>query len=778
MIGLRLFGGACLVDETGPLTGPVAQRRRLALLALLAASPDARMAREKLCAYLWPDSAEEEARSSLVDAVYALRKRLGRDVLVSVGAEIRLNPARIGSDVQRFRCAVAAGDHEQAVSLYTGPFLDGFFVPGADEFERWAEAERQLRSCEYARAVEALAARHDRMGESASAVDAWRRLSRHDPYSSRVALALMQALVAVGEREAAIHHAAAFQRLLREEIGSAPDAAVLMLADRLRSEPADKSGAAPGAPGVPSVVDGAAELPVAAYRARELPLPVGSAPEAAVGTPTARPQGVPRDVLRPLWFAGAAAVLLLVAAVKFMGSDREWPEPAGASVAVLPFVNLSADGEHRWFADGLTDELIGALARVEGIRVAARTSVYAYHGRNLPLQDIARQLQVRYVLEGSARRHGNEVRITAQLVDARTGYPLWAATLDRQLGDLLTVQRELALRIAESLQLELGSAAAFPGTHDSHAYDDYLQGRYHWMHGSVTDGATQERAIGFFISAVQRDPGFARAFAGLADAYSHAGQPERSREAALRALALDSTLAEARTALAYPLAFHDWRWHAAERELTRAIQLEPNAVLPYVRRANVLAALGRTEEAIADVERAARMEPLSFLVSYNRGLVHYWVGHYDEAVRFLQHTLAMDTVRLDVRRELAHAHFGRGDLEQAAALYRSAGDTIFAHLATGSRSQLEALLRAAESDTGFMTAATRAKFHARLGRHDDALRELQAAVAAPDRWIPFHLVFPVLSPLRGDPRFQQLRHQVGLEPAAPAGKSTVPAKAR
>jgi TolB-like protein/DNA-binding SARP family transcriptional activator/Tfp pilus assembly protein PilF len=777
MIGLRLFGGACIVDDTGPLTGPVAQRRRLALLALLAASPDARMAREKLCAYLWPDSAEEEARSSLVDAVYALRKRLGRDVLVSIGGELRLNPARISSDVQRFRCAMASGDHGEAVNLYTGPFLDGFFVPGADEFERWAEAERQLRGCEYARALEALAARHARMGESAAAVDAWRRLSRHDPYSSRVALALMQALVAVGEREAAIHHAAAFQRLLREEIGAEPDAAVLRLAGRLRSEPGDQPGAGTSAPDVPSDAGGAPQLPVAVYRAPDLPLPVDSA-EAAAGTPTAHPLAVPRDFLRPRWFAVAAAVLLLVAAVTFMGPDREWPEPAGASVAVLPFVNLSADGEHRWFADGMTDELIGALARVEGIRVAARTSVYAYHGRNLPLQDIAQQLQVRYVLEGSARRHGNEVRITAQLVDARTGYPLWATTLDRELGDLLTVQRELALRIAESLQLELGSAAAFPGTHDPLAYDDYLQGRYHWMHGSVTDEATQERAIVLFLSAVQRDPGFARAFAGLADAYSHAGQPERAREAALRALALDSTLAEARTALAYPLAFHDWRWHAAERELTRAIQLEPNAVLPYVRRANVLAVLGRTEEAIADVERAARMEPLSFLVSYNRGLVHYWVGRYDEAVRFLQHTLAMDTVRLDVRRELAHAHFGRGDMAQAAALYRSAGDTIFAHLATGSRSQLEALLRAAESDAGLMTAVTRAKFHARLGRHDDALRELQAAVTAPDRWIPFHLVFPGLAPLQEDPRFQQLRQQVGLEPPAPAGKPKVPAKAR
>jgi DNA-binding SARP family transcriptional activator len=231
---LRVFGGACITDETGPLTGPVAQRRRLALLALLAATPDGRMAREKLCAYLWPDSPDEHARASLVDAVYALRKRLGRDALLSIGAEIRLNPDRIQSDVQRFRAAVAAGNHREAVELYAGPFLDGFFIPRADEFERWAESERQIRTHEYARSLEKLAQRHNAAGDSAGAADAWRQLSRHDPYSSRVALALMRALAAAGERETAVQHAVTFQRLLLEEIGADPDPAVLTLAERLR----------------------------------------------------------------------------------------------------------------------------------------------------------------------------------------------------------------------------------------------------------------------------------------------------------------------------------------------------------------------------------------------------------------------------------------------------------------------------------------------------------------------------------------------------------------
>jgi TolB-like protein/DNA-binding SARP family transcriptional activator/Flp pilus assembly protein TadD len=753
MVVLRLFGGACIVDDAGLLTGPVAQRRRLALLALLAASPDGRLAREKLCAHLWPESGEAEARSSLVDAVYAVRKRLGRDALLSVGDELRLNPARIESDVQRFRAAIAAGDCEQAVALYAGPFLDGFFVPDAGEFERWAECERQRCGHDFGLALEALASRCEAAGEPTAALAAWRRLSRHDPYSSRVALALMRALAAAGAREAAIQHALAFRRLLQDEIGADPDPALMTLCEQLRAEPpASATVGGPPPPGSPA--GGAPPQPAIVVAERTSP-----------AAPSRRRR---RLLVSPL-------VLVLAAGIALAAHGRSMPEPPMRSLAVLPFADLSPDGAHAWFADGLTDELISELARVEGLHVAARTSVHAYRGRHVPLPELARQLQVRYVLEGSARRHDDRVRITAQLVDTRSGYQLWAATLERNLGDMLVLQRELAVGIARSLELELdlGTTAANPGTHDLQAYDYYLQGRYHWTHGSVADASTQERSIHFFGRAVQRDPRFARAHAGLADAYSHAGRPEKALEAARRAVALDSTLAEARTALAYPLAFHEWRWRDAERELGRAIELNPHDVLPYVRRANVLAALGRADEAIADVEHAARMEPLSFLVSYNRGLVHYWVGRYDAAVRFLGHTLAMDTTRSDVRRELAHAHFGRGDMERAAELYRSVGDTIFALLATGSPSRLEALARAAQSEPGLMTPAARAKLHARLGRHDDALRELQAAVDAPDRWIPFQLSFPAFAPLRDDPRFRRLRQQVGLL-AEPAVSHDVP----
>jgi tetratricopeptide (TPR) repeat protein len=228
-------------------------------------------------------------------------------------------------------------------------------------------------------------------------------------------------------------------------------------------------------------------------------------------------------------------------------------------------------------------------------------------------------------------------------------------------------------------------------------------------------------------------------------------------------VALDPDLPEARTALAYVLGFFDWGWAASERELGRAIELDPYHVLAYVRRANLLAALGRAEEAIADMEKAFRLEPMSFLVHYNRGLVYYWVGRYDDAVRFLRHTLAMDSARADVQRELAHALYGRGDTAEAADLYRSVGDTLFATLATGTPQQLATALRRARSDPAAMPAVARAAFATRLGDHDLALDALAECVRARCRWAPYHFRFPALAPLDDHPRFRQLRREMRLE---------------
>jgi TolB-like protein/DNA-binding SARP family transcriptional activator/Tfp pilus assembly protein PilF len=765
MFLLRFFGGACILGPGGPVGGAVVQRRRLALLALLAASPGHRMGRERLAAYLWQDADSERARASVVDAVYALRRALGREALVSRGDELWLDPARIESDVAAFASALAAGEHERAVDLYSGAFLDGFYVPDAPLFEAWVEAERQRLGAEYARTLERLASLRAAAGDAVSAAEAWERLATHDPYCSRVIVGAMGALAAAGDRAAAIRCAQLHRRLLREELGAEPDREILDLERRLHGEP--------GRPQPYPVHGRPAEV-----RFAHPPRAAGPDdrlaedhldPRTSAGPPPAEPVTPPVRVppSRRAWKLGGLTLSAVVALwVVVTSPDRVPgdPERGSHSLVVLPFVDLSPEGNHEYFSDGLTDELTHTLARVDGLRVVARTSAFTFKGRTVPVNQVARQLRVDHVLEGSVRRNGERVRISAQLIDARSGFPLWTGVFDRELSDIFAVQLAISDAIARSMELELGAGRALgPGTSDPEAYDLYLQGRYHWNLGSVVDATTQQRALEFFERAVQHDPGFAAAHAGIADAHSHAGRPLLAKAAALRAIALDSTRAEGRIALAYPLAFHEWRWGEAEHELSRALELDPGSVLAYLRRANVRSARGRHDEAIADVERAARLEPLSFLVSYNRGLVYYWAGRYDEAVRYLRHTLAMDTSRADVRRELAHALFGRGDMPDAAALYRSTGDTLYALLATGSPEQWERAVRWAEAHPEGMSPTAQAHFYARLGLPDQAFAALQVAVQERDRWIPFHLRFPALEPLRADPEFSRLRTRMGLQ---------------
>jgi adenylate cyclase len=768
MFLLRLFGGASILGPGGPVGGAVAQRRRLALLALLAASPGHRMGREKLAVYLWPDADSEHARASVVDAVYALRKGLGREALVSRGDELWLDPARVASDVAAFASAFAAGEHERAVDLYSGAFLDGFYVPDAPLFETWVEAERQRLGVEYARALERLAVLRAAAGDAVSAAESWKRLAAHDPYSSRVTLGAMRALAAAGDRAAAIRCAQLHRRLLQEELGAETDREILDLERSLHGEPV-RPRSNPALPAVHGPPEAASSTdPPRAPRPGDQPAEVDSDPRAPARLTVVEPVSPPVRVVasRRRWALGALTLAAAMSLVVAVASTERAPgdgERGIHSLVVLPFADLSPDGNHEYFSDGLTDELIHTLARLDGLRVVARTSAFTFKGSDVPVHQLARRLRVEHVLEGSVRRNGERVRVSAQLIDARTGFPLWSEIFDRELSDIFAVQLAISDAIARSLELELGAGRALgPGTSDPEAYDLYLQGRYHWNLGSVADASTQQKSLEFFERAVQRDPMFAPAHAGIADAHSHAGRPLLAKASALRAIALDSARAEGRIALAYPLAFHEWRWEEAERELSRALELDPGSVLAFLRRANVRSALGRHDEAIADVERAARMEPLSFLVSYNRGLVYYWAARYDEAIRYLRLTLAMDSTRADVRRELAHAHFGRGDMAEAAALYLSAGDTLYALLATGSPEQWERAVARAAAHPEAMSPATRANFYARLGRHEPAFAALEVAVRERDRWIPFHLRFPALEPLRGHPEFSRLRARLGL----------------
>ena len=373
MLHLKTFGGLSVSVDDAAGVGAAQQRKTLALLALLAAAGKSGLARDKLVAYLWPDADAEHARGLLKQACYALRRDLHQPDLVLGTTQLVLNPAIIASDVQAFEDALERRDDAAAVALYAGPFLDGFYLSGAEEFERWLEAERDRLRQRAAAALERLATGATAAGEHIDAAAWWRRLAALDPLNSRVALGLMNALAAAGDRAGALQVARVHESLLREQLGVALDAAVVALTERLRAEPESSQ------PRRRIVVPEAA-VPEDAAPDR------GEAEVAAIQPDVAR-AGVARRpfVARkrlPLVVVVVAAGLLVGGSLMFGVPFRAHVEaaaPRPKRMVVLPFTNLGL-AEDEYFADGVTEEMTARLASSSDLRVIGSTSAHVYKG--------------------------------------------------------------------------------------------------------------------------------------------------------------------------------------------------------------------------------------------------------------------------------------------------------------------------------------------------------------------------------------------------------------
>ncbi|HSJ95733.1 MAG TPA: protein kinase, partial [Myxococcota bacterium] len=371
--------------------------------------------------------------------------------------------------------------------------------------------------------------------------------------------------------------------------------------------------------------------------------------DAAVGANVARLPGRAGRRTRRRVLLTLVAICAAGGAVAALGTGFGWPapfewrsgqppaEPGGtaspanplASIAVLPFVDLSPAGDQEYFADGITEELLTALAHVPGLRVPARTSSFYFKGKDLPVGEVARHLGVATVLEGSVRRAGDSVRITVQLVDARADRRLWTRTFDRDVRDIFAIQTEIARAATEALQVRLAAGQGRGGpapTASLAAHDLYLRGLFHWNRRTATDLA---HAIRFFEEATRIDPAYARAYAGLAltHAVLRVTAAETSPEqvvdaveaAAGRALALDASLAEAHAARAYT--YHwTWRWDDAEREFRRAIALSPGYATAHQWYGEHLVKMGRSEEGLAELRQALALDPLSLVANNDLGL--------------------------------------------------------------------------------------------------------------------------------------------------------------
>jgi adenylate cyclase len=375
----------------------------------------------------------------------------------------------------------------------------------------------------------------------------------------------------------------------------------------------------------------------------------------SLGTPQLKNVGTPIEVFRLVGFGSGAA-----AATPAAAADR---------IAILPFINIGQDPEEEFFADGMTEELIAAVSQVRGLRVIARTSVMRYKGASKPIAEIGRELKAGTALEGSVRRAGDKLRISVQLIDAVSEEPRWSQTYDREISDVFAVQSDIARRVAGALQehvlAERPPARAGNATSSTQAYIHYLRGRQLLNRRTEAD---LRQAIRFFGDALQADPKYAKAHTGLADAYAVLALLEfmpprqafpRAREAVTQALALDPDLADAHTSLGLIKFQYDWEWAESEAELRRAIQLNPSYAPAHHFYADLLKAMGRFEEAIAQIEEAQSLDPLSLAINTGVGHVYYLSRQYDRAIEHYQRAVDLDPGFM-----ATHLWFGRPYLEK------------------------------------------------------------------------------------------------------------------
>lgn len=614
----------------------------------------------------------------------------------------------------------------------------------------------------------------------------------------------MEALAAAGDRAGALRHARIHAQLVEQEFGTKPDPAVVALAERLRGEPAAAAmtpgsekppGAEPSAVRAPG--DVASNLPGASSTPAASATHATSAPGDVTPNPPAKPSPPPvapapaRPPLPPRpWpgrtLAGALALVVLLIAAWLAWPAREAATPSPPErvrLAVLPLANLTPNEENRYFADGVTEDILTHLARVPDLFVVSSASVLPDTGRQRPVAEIAAMLGVDYILRGSVRRDGDRVRITAQLVDARQNAHVWAETYDERLEDIFAVQSEIATRVAAALNAEIVSGVRerierVP-THDLVAYNLYLRGRYFWHRRTKT--ALLE-SVRFFEEAVARDSSFARAWAGIADAYAvlafydylpPAEAYPKAKAAARRALQLDPFLAEAHASLGYIALYYDWDWNAAEASFQRSIELNPSYTVAHQWYANHLVARGRFEEAAREMTHAREVNPLSLIANGALGWVYFYARRYEDAIAQCDLALEMapDWDLCHIWKGQAFEELGRRDeaiasLQGAVELSGGTGISMVAlaraHATFGEPDRARELLAEMRAAGEYQPSYEIAKVYVALGEHDRALDWLERACEEHAHSMAFLKVDPQLVPLHGNPRFQRLAERVGV----------------
>ena len=494
----------------------------------------------------------------------------------------------------------------------------------------------------------------------------------------------------------------------------------------------------------------------------------------------------PKRLRSRRWGIVALALALGLAILAIWLIRSRGRSPTGIrSLAVLPLESLSGDASQNYFADGMTDELITDLAQISALRVISRTSVMVYKGAHKPLPQIARELNVDAVVEGTVLRSGDQVRITAQLIDAATDKHLWSQGYEGELRDTLALQDRVARAIADQIQINLTprEQAALKNVRvvDPQAYESYLKGRYFW-NKRTAEGL--KVASAYFKQAIEEDPKYAQAYSGLADTYALLGDWQyaamtpreafpKAKAAALKAVELDSALGEAHNSLAFVLDGFDWDLEAGGKEFRRALELSPGYATAHHWYAWHLGLLGRYDEAIAEMRKAENLDPLSLIINADLAELLVLAHSYDESIQQSRKTIEMDPNFAFAHNQLAQAYLQKHMYDEAVAELQKAvqlsggSPTCIANLArayvlSGKRSEAVKLLSDLKqrSTPAYSYASEIAVIYVALGDNDQAMTWLEKGYA--ERFNPGVLLRPGFDPLRSDSRFQDLVHRVGL----------------
>ena len=781
MITIDLFGGIRVGGEGVVLTGRAAQKKRVAILPPLVTARDRGLTRDKLITLLWPETDAPRARHQLASSLYELRSTLGEAAIVSVADTVQLNPARVCSDVWVFEDALERGEVERAVLQYCGPFLDGFFLSGTAEFDHWTELERARLARRCAEALRTLAEARELCSDWSGAASRWRQLAALEPYSGPIVLRLMRALMEAGDRVGAWQCAHAQEATLRADLDVAPDPDVTALAREIRrpsvgnglaNDRRTRSASSAAAPQQTAAAEVSSTLPMNDYT---------SSNSAAAGQLTLR--ALLRS--RRTRIAVTLALLVMLLSAVWRQSASRVAAPV-QSLAVLPFEERPSDSAHAHFADALTDAVIGELGQLDHVRVISRASVMRYARTRKSFATIARELGVEALVHGTIARDAGQVRITLQLVDAAGHRRNWSATLERALRDIPLLEREISDTIARVLRAKAGMTTnvSFVQSNsvDAVAYDFYLRGRYAW---ALRSREGLERAIVYFRKAIEREPSYAAAFAGLADAYvllgylgyySNADMFQKGKAAALRAIELGGARADAYTALGMEYTW-ERRWSDAEDAFQLAIRLNPGYATAHHWYSLELVTLGRFDEARREARIASELDPLSLQINNTYGIVLYYAGDTAAAVRQFAKTVAGEPDSLWIRQNpwllgnMGRVYAGAGRTEEALRLIeravalvpghpRALGDLAVVYAQMGDRQRALAVFARADS-ANEQYPFWRANLFASMVEPDSAFTWL----ARVREWSPSimsALRGPSLVRLHNDARWASLLRQLGL----------------